>query len=119
NHPDVVPGFFPQAYLPYEEYTNRDGFFLDENNQPVIVEDQVITREKEEDEDTLAFDPEKEQEGEGIDRQTGEMTPEELREALEPMRKKKAMRIPEMPKLTFDFRHLFHNKVYEKYKDIL
>ncbi len=109
--PGVDNNFMPGAYIPLDEYKNDDGFFTDIEGNPILLpEEEEIPEEEEEDfieEDEFSIErpPEDEEEDEEVFD-----VPEELhkeKKKIEPL------------KLTFNFKDMFHNKTYLKYRDIL
>ncbi len=110
NIPGVDNHFMPGAYIPIDEYKNDDGFFTDIEGNPILLPEEEEPEEEEEfiEEDEFSIerppDEEDEDEDEIID------IPEEItkdKKKIEPL------------KLTFDFKDMFHNKIYLKYRDIL
>lgn len=112
--PGLDPNFISGAFVPFEEYKQEDGFFTDIDGNPILKPEEEIPEEEEkteeeefieEDEYTIERAEEKEDEKEEID------LPLDL-----PKKEKKK---PNILKLTYDFRELFHNKTYQKYREIL
>ena len=113
NHPDIIPGFFPDAYVPYEDYTHVDGFFIDESGNPLKAPEEEKVHVDKVEAEIVGFDEGK---ARAAQRET-RYNPSEYFEGDENYRKKKQKH--KQVRLSYNFRYLFNNKTYRKYKTIL
>ncbi|MDH5682237.1 MAG: hypothetical protein OEZ36_11655, partial [Spirochaetota bacterium] len=141
-HNEIDPAFIPTPYSTDHDYKNDDGFFQDITGEPVMVEQKIITKEKIIEKVSEASSKEETPQEKPMDDSEPTESPElktetqtisttetssggqpaitvqaELQEKAPPPRPKRSLRQP--IRLTFDFRNMFNNKYYRKYKDML
>ncbi|MDH4128532.1 MAG: hypothetical protein OEV44_07265, partial [Spirochaetota bacterium] len=133
---DVDPSMFPNPYNPSVDYQNDNGFFQDIAGAPIIVKQTTIAANAEviADEITPPLDEQKEMPKEeektghpkkksappiktsSVETQTIQIEAQ-LHEAPPTPKPRKSLKKP--IQLTYDFRNLFSNKYYRKYRDML
>ncbi len=116
--PGVDMNFMPEPFIPVDEYNQTDGFFIDIEGNPVL-----IPEEEEEEEEFIEdkYSIERTDDFEDKEKKEEEKEYQELLKELEERRKasREAEKKKKPLKLTFDFKDMFHNKSYLKYREIL
>ncbi len=126
-HEDIDPTFIPSPYSTDYDYKNEDGFFQDLSGSPVAISQPIelsqesIQKSFDEQMEKLA-ESEKPKETDQpmppaptINVQPSFLPPQSP--LTPPKKPRRSLREP--IRLTFDFRNLFHNKYYRKYRDML
>ncbi len=128
-HDDIDPSFIPTPYSTDYDYKNEDGFFQDISGTPVAISPPITLSQE-----TLqkSFDEQMKKLSEPTEKpnEAGQPTPQtppvnaqptyipQPQGPFTPPRKpRRSLREP--IRLTYDFRNLFHNKYYRKYRDML
>ncbi len=114
-HKDVDPAFIPEPYSTDFDYKQSDGFFQDITGKPILVKapqtpDNIMTKPQEDLNNKLPQTQPETQAPPPITIQLQEPPPP-------PPKPRRTLRQP--IRLTYDFRNIFNNKYYRKYRDML
>ncbi len=127
-HDDIDPSFIPTPYSTDYDYKNEDGFFQDISGTPVAISspielsqeslqksfDEQMKKLSEPTEKPDAMDPSMAQ---PPPFNAQPFMPQPQSPFAPPRKPRRSLREP--IRLTYDFRNLFHNKYYRKYRDML
>lgn len=121
--PGVDMNFMPEPFIPIDEYIHTDGFFTDVDENPILIPDEDEVEDEAEDESFIEdeYSIERTDDLEEQEKKEEELEYQELLKELEERRKssREAEKKKKPLKLTFDFKDMFHNKSYLKYREIL